>query len=753
MKWPLMVNNITNEDADTLIEFLSRRPLPVLTNSCRVREFEDEWSKWLGVKYSVFVNSGSSANILTMLILKELYESGEIITTPLGWVSDIAAILHSQLTPVFCDIKLDTLSIDEDKIIEKITPNTKAILLTHILGYNGISQKLLNICSEKNILLIEDCCLPAGEKIITNKGYKNIEHIKEGDVVLSHTGTFRRVLSTTTRKYSNTLHEFYTYGSSIKTKLTHNHPILCCKTKNIKKNKSVEWTSSENVKEKDYLVFPRYKITQDIEKITLSDINGVCSNSKYQKIFESRLKETVSVDKNLMTIIGWYLAEGFSSKQHVEFSLGSHEEQNISDLCSAITAAGFDCDIRKRSPKSSVTSVCLWSKQMAQWLPDQFGDSCYTKHIPEWIINLPSDKLDVLLDAYTKGDGCKIKNRISNYSITSVSLNLLSSIKIICSKLGYYCGITQTTKSGTSTILGRPVTIVDKYQLRYSKQQNNPLDRRVHIDDDYFYIRVKKIKLIPSDETVYNFEVEIDNSYCTPAFAVHNCESHGATFQNKKIGSFGYISNFSFYYAHHMTSIEGGMICTNDELVYNLARSFRSHAMLREMDSPHHREQFKTGHDDLNKDFIFIAPAYNMRSTEINAVLALNQLKRLDENNIKRAINLNVFLNNLDSSKYYTDFNRDGNSNYAFTLLLKNPDLNFRDKVESTLNSHNIEFRRGMSGGGNQLRQPYLKRIFGDEYKKYPVCDHVHFYGWYIGNYPELEHDKIVELCNLLNNI
>ena len=77
-----------------------------------------------------------------------------------------------------------------------------------------------------------------------------------------------------------------------------------------------------------------------------------------------------------------------------------------------------------------------------------------------------------------------------------------------------------------------------------------------------------------------------------------------------------------------------------------------------------------------------------------------------------------------------------------------------RDNVEKTLRQAGVEFRRGTSGGGNQLRQPYLRKRFGDkEYKKYPHVDHVHFYGFYIGNYPSLEREKILALTSLLNAI
>jgi CDP-6-deoxy-D-xylo-4-hexulose-3-dehydrase len=393
MKWPLMYNNITDGDADALIQFLSQRPLPILTNSKKVREFEKAWSDWLGVKYSVFVNSGSSANILTLALLKAVLKEDrhEVIVSPLNWVSDISSILHAGMTPIFCDINLRTLAMDEEELLKLITPQTGAVLLTHILGYNGMTQKIIDICKEKDIVLIEDVC-----------------------------------------------------------------------------------------------------------------------------------------------------------------------------------------------------------------------------------------------------------------------------------------------------------------------------------------------------------------------------ESHGATFNGKKCGSIGDISNFSFYYAHHMTSIEGGMVCTDLEDVYERARILRSHGMLRESDSVTLKNTTKDKLPELNPDFIFMQDAYNFRSTELNAVLALNQLPRLDKNNDIRAKNLEIFLKNLDPEKYYTDFEITGNSNYAFTLLMKpgTENLPRRNNIEAYMRQDGVEFRRGMSGGGNQLRQPYLTRRFGTEFAKmFPNTDFVHHFGWYIGNYPELDTQNIIWLTDLLNGI
>jgi CDP-6-deoxy-D-xylo-4-hexulose-3-dehydrase len=231
------------------------------------------------------------------------------------------------------------------------------------------------------------------------------------------------------------------------------------------------------------------------------------------------------------------------------------------------------------------------------------------------------------------------------------------------------------------------------------------------------------------------------------------CESHGATHGGGKLGTFGLASNFSFYYAHHLSTIEGGMVCTNDDGLYQILRMMRSHGMVRESVSVDVRDGYRRQYPDLNPDFIFAFPAYNFRSTEINAVIGLSQLPRLDGNNARRTENLHVFLDNLDASRYRTDFKREGSSNYAFTLVLREPNEALRDRVEVVLRQHGVEFRRGTSGGGNQLRQPYLRRIFGDEYRNYPEVEHVHFFGWYIGNYPALEPARVRDLCALLNSL
>ena len=232
------------------------------------------------------------------------------------------------------------------------------------------------------------------------------------------------------------------------------------------------------------------------------------------------------------------------------------------------------------------------------------------------------------------------------------------------------------------------------------------------------------------------------------------CESHGAKFGKKKLGTFGIASNFSFYYAHHMSTIEGGMISTNNKKIYEMIRVLRSHGMAREIGNSQLEKKIIKKNPNLSPKFIFLHPGYNFRNNEIGAIIGLNQLKRLNKNVIKRKENLIYFLNLLSEKFYLTNFDINGNSNYAFPLILKKKNFGNRDLLEKILDKNRIEYRRGSVGGGNQLRQPYLKNFLPKiNFKNFKNVEHVHNFGYYLGNYPSLPKSKIKILCNILNRI
>lgn len=236
------------------------------------------------------------------------------------------------------------------------------------------------------------------------------------------------------------------------------------------------------------------------------------------------------------------------------------------------------------------------------------------------------------------------------------------------------------------------------------------------------------------------------------------CESHGACYRGQKVGSFGDISVFSFFFGHHITTIEGGMVCVNDDKLYDLARLFRSHGMTRET-SNENQEFYKTKYPHLNPQFTFAVPGFNFRSTELNAVLGIQQMKRIDYNVRKRKHNFEVWLRNLDKKKYLTHFFVGGNSNFALPLIILPP--NNKNLPYSTvmrmicnhLESRGVEYRLGTSGGGNQTLQPYLEKynhkIIGD----LRMVNYIHNCSLYIGNHTDLTDEKIINLCEELNSI
>ena len=156
-KWQLINDSITEDDKKAWTDFINT-PNQRFTQGKKVKEFEKAWSDWLGVKYSVFVNSGASANYIMTSIMKETHGVGEVIVSPLGWVSDVSPLVNLGFTPVFVDISMENMSITLDNIKAAVTDKTVGVCLVHVLGFNAINEELVNFCKEKDLFLMEDCC-------------------------------------------------------------------------------------------------------------------------------------------------------------------------------------------------------------------------------------------------------------------------------------------------------------------------------------------------------------------------------------------------------------------------------------------------------------------------------------------------------------------------------------------------------------------------------------------------------------------
>ena len=221
------------------------------------------------------------------------------------------------------------------------------------------------------------------------------------------------------------------------------------------------------------------------------------------------------------------------------------------------------------------------------------------------------------------------------------------------------------------------------------------------------------------------------------------CESHGCHEDGVKIGSNSLGATFSFYFGHHMTSIEGGMISTNDEELYDLMKMKRSHGMARHSK---YFEEYAKQNPKIEKSFLFVTDGYNFRNTELSAVLGMSQLERLDSFIEIRRNNYSMFCDivNKHSSLFHTVYYNEGNSCFCFPLICK--DTKTKNNLIKLLKEYKIEYRPVV--GGNLTRQPFLLK--NQVYRSYSNADIIHNNGVYIGNNQFINKKHILMLEKLI---
>lgn len=164
-KWPLMKNNITFGDRFNLAKFILTSDR--FTNGKMVRKFEDEWSKWLGAKYSLYVSSGSTANYLLLSAVKELYglkDGDKVLVPSCTWVTNIGPVIQLGFTPIFCDINTNNFSFCEEDLeyISKKHPDIKLIFVTHLIGFSANNERYRSLFPDA--LILDDVCESHGCK-------------------------------------------------------------------------------------------------------------------------------------------------------------------------------------------------------------------------------------------------------------------------------------------------------------------------------------------------------------------------------------------------------------------------------------------------------------------------------------------------------------------------------------------------------------------------------------------------------------
>ena len=222
---------------------------------------------------------------------------------------------------------------------------------------------------------------------------------------------------------------------------------------------------------------------------------------------------------------------------------------------------------------------------------------------------------------------------------------------------------------------------------------------------------------------------KLKNKYQDAIFIEDICESHGITDEYGKKRGYGTGSTFSFYYGHHMTTIEGGMISTDNAELYQLMKLKRSHGMARHLLSENY-EKTVSKYPNIDPKFLFLTDGYNFRNTELNAVIGIEQLQRLDESIKIRKRNYDRFMVQL--LKYETFFHVPRydpyNSSFCLPFVCKTNEL--KTKLVNIFNKLEIEYRPIV--GGNLLIHPFLTKWKNST--KTPNADLLNDNGVYIGN-------------------
>ena len=227
------------------------------------------------------------------------------------------------------------------------------------------------------------------------------------------------------------------------------------------------------------------------------------------------------------------------------------------------------------------------------------------------------------------------------------------------------------------------------------------------------------------------------------------CESHGCRGPDGvRRGANSLAASFSFYFGHHMTTVEGGMVNTNNSDLYELMRMKRSHGLARESGN---LKKYADQHPEIHPQFLFMTDGYNFRSSDINAVIGQCQLPRLDRAVEQRRENFRQFVDIIDRNlgRFYPVKWQEGNSNFAFPFICRTPEITA--KMKRRFEEHGVEHRPIVSG--NLLRQPFLQGYKFGTPRKNATVDLLNDNGVYIGNSHFVTQDDMNWLAELVETI
>jgi len=830
----LIGDTIDQDDINHLIGWL--RTNPKLTKGHRTVEFEKEWSKWLGTKHSLFVNSGSSANLLMIyaLMISGKMRNKKIVVPALSWATDLAPIIQLGLEPILADCNLDNLAVDVNEL-EKIFSKEKpaALLLVSVLGFPPHMKEIVDLCKEHGVALIEDNCESLGTEYnsqklgtfgemssfslyfghhmscfpetpipyLDEKGIFSIDRIdliyskyksnpekikilcfdkktkkiiyKNPDSIIKHKLKGKNILNL---KLKN--------GSSVG--ITEDHSvfkmekeiIFSIKGKNIKLNDNIiipkilpEPKEINNINILKYIKHKDDIFIYNFDRENLKNIkcHWKSALSKSKSNYSSRktiplkyvtkFKENnkigykrqqkknyipinIKVDISFSRLIGFFIAEGSYKNKGLVFSFHIDEKEYVDIVCSDIRKVfGINSIIReKKSDKSAIIEIN--SKILKFFFKEilEIKPGAKNKRVPKIIFHSNKECKIAYLYGHFRGDGTYDSERIK---LSSTSLELINDVSYLCRMLQISGSILRNNRPQIKHIKGKKtysngtycfslynidfnkngtLKIIDKNRsTAYKKLENDK-------NHDLSEIKVREILNITKNiEYVYDFSVSGDENF---------------------IGGVQPI-------CLHNSTIEGGMISTDDDELYDILKMARSHGWDRDLNMEKQnilREKWEI--DDFSALYTFYIPGFNLRSTDLQAVIGLQQLKKLNNIIKKRNENYNRYLKNLKGktwipniNEYVTEglsyFRKHYVSNFCMPIIDDN-----KEKIIKNLKENNIETRPLICG--SMGTQPFYIEKYGR--LEQPNVRLINEKGLYVPNHPDLTGEDIDFVCDIIKN-
>ncbi len=408
----------------------------------------------------------------------------------------------------------------------------------------GQFEHTLVIADEGSKVHYMEGCFVKGTPIVFDNGIKNIEDIKEGDFVLTHKNRYKMVYDTMKRKYSGKMYHINYYGdTSQKISATEEHPFLVSKKEKEEysnKKWKTEWVTASQLRKGDYLAIPIDRKVEPNDERTF--------NVKFGKSKNIQLK--IKIDKDFFRLIGYYLSEGSTGKEHyLMFTFNKNEKSNIEDVKNLLIKYFGKEPIVMKEYKNGI-SIVLCSTVAARFFNDNFNHSAKTKQLPRWALNETIEKQVELIKGYWRGDGSFMYKTYPGatkrmFRINTISEKLAKQIRDVLLRLNIFSSINLAKRSlkyknkndmFTIYIGGKfiqsfaeivevyeAITIDNKYQM-LTNLSNERIVSYATIIGDYAFVPIKNItEEIVEDLDVYNFSVEEDESYTAGHVTVHNC--------------------------------------------------------------------------------------------------------------------------------------------------------------------------------------------------------------------------------------